>query len=623
MANRYWVNLSGTWSTTATANWSAFSALNFTASCVGTALTTTGSPALVAGMTVWSSTQVSLGTVVSGSGNNFIVTVGGTYSSQSMQAATIGAPVPTAADSVFFDQAQTYTVTCTGALTCLDITVSAGTVTFATGTTPTFAISGSMSLVTGTVWSTTGAITFNATTTGKTITTNGVSLSGAVVFNGVGGAWTLSSALTTSSSITLTNGTFNANNFNVTALTFNSATLVSNGLVLGNGTWTISASGAAWTVANPPNVTDISSSAISMSTLGSPGYSSSTPVGSGGSIYCAAVADCATGLNSNDLSASDWTFEAWINVSAFTAGVNGGQVIISKVIPVTAANQGELTFSLGTSGKLVVSVRPTTGAASSTYSSTGLVSLNTWTHVAACMTNSTSTIKMFIGGVLDTTITSATKGGGTTTTRYGIGQFANGFQPFAFSGLITQARVSNTARYSATFTPSTSPFTSDANTLLLVNQTDRGVVTSGSTGTITLTSATAKTFAGGSVQSYPTLNQGGAGALTITGSNVFSNITNTYSATGATSILFTAGSTNTFTNWNASGAVGNLLTIASVTAAIHTLSKASGTVTANYLSLTNSNATGGATWNATNSVNNGGNTGWNFAFPGNFFFMFN
>lgn len=48
-----------------------------------------------------------------------------------------GAPVPTAQDNVFFNQAGTYTVTMTGALNCLDITVSAGTVTFAQGTSPT------------------------------------------------------------------------------------------------------------------------------------------------------------------------------------------------------------------------------------------------------------------------------------------------------------------------------------------------------------------------------------------------------------------------------------------------------------------------------------------------------
>jgi len=162
MANRYWRGGAGTWDTTTTTNWSTSSG---------------------------------------GAG---------------------GASVPTAADSVFFDQAGTYTVTCTGALTCLDITVSAGTVTFANGTSPTFAISGSMSLLAGTVWSATGAITFNATTTGKTITTNGVAINTSIAFNGVGGAWTLGSALTCTdnSGISIVNGTFDTSstgNYSVTS----------------------------------------------------------------------------------------------------------------------------------------------------------------------------------------------------------------------------------------------------------------------------------------------------------------------------------------------------------------------------------------------------------------------
>ena len=73
MANRYWVGGAGTWDTTTTTHWSTSS--------------------------------------------------GGAS----------GASVPTAADSVFFDQAGTYTVTTTGALTCLDFTVSAGVVTFEIG----------------------------------------------------------------------------------------------------------------------------------------------------------------------------------------------------------------------------------------------------------------------------------------------------------------------------------------------------------------------------------------------------------------------------------------------------------------------------------------------------------
>jgi hypothetical protein len=160
--------------------------------------------------------------------------------------------------------------------------------------------------------------------------------------------------------------------------------------------------------------------------------------------------------------------------------------------------------------------------------------------------------------------------------------------------------------------------------------TTTGLTVTG-TGTISLTSASAKTFAGGSFSySGITLNQGGAGALTITGSNTFGNITNTYKSTGATSILFTAATTSTFTDWNASGESTRLLTIGSVTAASHTLSKASGTVSSDFLSISRSTATGGAGWYAgANSTDGGNNSGWIFTAPpapsagnGNFLMFF-
>jgi hypothetical protein len=132
------------------------------------------------------------------------------------------------------------------------------------------------------------------------------------------------------------------------------------------------------------------------------------------------------------------------------------------------------------------------------------------------------------------------------------------------------------------------------------------------TGTISMTAATAKTFVGGGATFNCTLNQGGVGALTITGSNTFNNITNTVQPA---SVLFTAGTTSTFTSFSLSGTLGNYITVGSVTAASHTLSKASGTVNADYLSLSRSTATGGATWNATNTINGGNNSGWVITSP--------
>jgi hypothetical protein len=154
-----------------------------------------------------------------------------------------------------------------------------------------------------------------------------------------------------------------------------------------------------------------------------------------------------------------------------------------------------------------------------------------------------------------------------------------------------------------------------ATTTAFNNAAPTGFTTTAGTGTgsISMTAATAKTFVGGGSTFNCTINQGGAGALTITGANTFSNITNTVQPA---SVLFTAGTTTTFSDFSLSGTAGNLITIGSVTAASHTLSKASGTVSRDFLSISRSTATGGAAWYAgANSTDGGNNTGWIFTAP--------
>jgi fibronectin-binding autotransporter adhesin len=81
------------------------------------------------------------------------------------------------------------------------------------------------------------------------------------------------------------------------------------------------------------------------------------------------------------------------------------------------------------------------------------------------------------------------------------------------------------------------------------------------TGTVSQTSASAKVFSGGSFDySGITVNQGGAGQLTISGNNTLANITNTYSATGATTLNFGT-NTQRVANFTATGTAGNVLTI--------------------------------------------------------------
>jgi hypothetical protein len=60
------------------------------------------------------------------------------------------------------------------------------------------------------------------------------------------------------------------------------------------------------------------------------------------------------------------------------------------------------------------------------------------------------------------------------------------------------------------------------------------------------------------------------------------------------------------------GTAGNLITLSSITAANHTLTKSGGgIITCDYMYISRSTATPGATWFATNSIDGGGNVGWN------------
>jgi hypothetical protein len=134
------------------------------------------------------------------------------------------------------------------------------------------------------------------------------------------------------------------------------------------------------------------------------------------------------------------------------------------------------------------------------------------------------------------------------------------------------------------------------------------------TGTISMTSASAKTFVGGGSVYNCTLNQGGAGTLTITGANTFNDITETVPT--ANQITFPASTTTTVNNFTLSGTAGNLVSIRSSTPGTRfTLSKSSGAVSVSYVDIQDSNATGGATWQATTTngnVDSGNNLGWSF-----------
>lgn len=107
-----------------------------------------------------------------------------------------------------------------------------------------------------------------------------------------------------------------------------------------------------------------------------------------------------------------------------------------------------------------------------------------------------------------------------------------------------------------------------------------------------------------------TLTPGGSGTFTF---NSNPRTITTLNITGPKNVVFTSSTTTTVTNWNVNGASGIPVVITATTpGTAATISIASGTVNSRFLSLRDSAATGGATFNVLDSVNVSGNTGWNF-----------
>jgi len=170
-----------------------------------------------------------------------------------------GFSVPTAADDVYFDAnsnvlATAFTVTMANSpRVCRDFLASGldGTMTLA-GVSIGLTVSGSLTFqATNFTRTYTGTTTFNATTTGKTVTTNGVAFGAAVTFDGVGGAWALGSALTTTgtATTTLTNGTLDLQSYTLSTGRFSSSNSNTRTIAFGTGQISCNSTGTVWTTA--------------------------------------------------------------------------------------------------------------------------------------------------------------------------------------------------------------------------------------------------------------------------------------------------------------------------------------------------------------------------------------
>jgi len=499
---------------------------------------------------------------------------------------TRGAGVPTATCNVFFDASSNittdaFTVTVGSGAVCNDMTASSldGVMTFAGS--GTLAVSGSFSVPASNFTRTyTGSLTFNSTSTGKTITSNGITFASAVTFNGIGGAWTLQDAFTTTDAVTLTNGTLALGSFTLTCLDFFSTNSNTRTLNFGTGkiVLTDTAASSLWDTGTTTNLT-VSGTPLVETTGG--GATTKT-------------------INSGQLSESNSISFSLLNTAGtiqFTSGntvrnltVNGAFTLSNVAISIF----GNYTYTAGTL---------TAGT-------------NAWTFAATASRTITSggathDFPFTFNGVGGTWILQdALTVGSTRVVTLTNGTFnANNFS-------VTAGQFSSNNSNTRTITMGSGTWTLSGTGTVWDLATTTGLTFNLNTANITLsdTSTTARTFAGGGL-TYNVLTIGGptgTSTTTLTGTNTFSELTST--KTVAHTIVF-PNATTTVTTFSISGSAGNLVTLSRTGASgTFTLTKSgSGLVRRDYLSISNSTATPAGTWYAgANSVDGGGNTGWNF-----------
>lgn len=447
-----------------------------------------------------------------------------------------------------------------------------------------------------------GVLTFGATSGTKFITTNGVTIDEPITINGVGGTFQLVDALTLSSTrtFTLTNGTFDLSGKTLTTGFFSSNTTTTRTLAFGIGNITCLGAGGTLFDYGSTGITVSGTPLVNISYSGSTAVTvqPSLPNEANSISFNITAGTYALSLFTAQRSVKDLNFTGFSGSLGSIASNNSiiyGSLTLSSTMTLAATN-GNLRFnSTGTNNTIT-----TAGVALPIpliFNGVGGV----W-KLQDAMTITGANLLNHFNGTIDLN--------GKTLT---LPPVANSY--FTSAGTKTLA-----------FTGGTLIAVFDFNN---ANPTGYTVTDTVGTGKISVQKTTAFAFAGGGSTFPITISNDGVGALTISGANTIKTVTTTsgnVALTGSNTITtisnsvipvtftFTAGTTQTVTDWLVNGTSGNLVTIQSATAASHTLSKPSGTVSSNYLSISRSTATGGATWYAgANSTNGGNNSGWIFS----------
>ena len=414
----------------------------------------------------------------------------------------------------------------------------------------------------------------------QTITSAGQTIY-SINITSIGGTYRLVDNVTLSTAATLTNGTIDLNNNTLTTPTFNS---------------------------NNSNVRSIlfgSSGKISVTSSGSLLFSMGTPTN------FSYTGTSNIEINNNSATAA--------TVSMGTASTEAQVLnfnIISGSYALSLLNAKNVTFTSGFTGSLVNSARTIYGNLTLSSGMTITAGTNATTFGATSGTqqitsaNKTLDFPVTINGIGGTVqLVDALTVGSTRAFTLTNGTFDANGQNVSIGTFASTAQGPRTIAFgSGTWSVSGATFN--------VSNTSGMSVTGN--GIISMTSASAKAFTGGYVNGkWPTLQQAGAGALTVTantGGVYFANMKNT---TQPATVTYTASLQYIYDAFALAGTSGNLITINTTSSGTKALLNlvSGGTVnTSNYLSIQDSYAEPiTLTWYAgANSTNVSGNVGWIF-----------
>lgn len=315
-----------------------------------------------------------------------------------------GETVPADVDDVFFDAnsgAGTTTIA-TNTANCQNLNFTGFTGTLA-GSGVILNVYGNFTLSTGMTFTFSEGIVLRATTA-KTVTTNGKSIPASIDFNGLAGTWTLQDALVCTNVIYLVRGTFDANNFNVTATRFSTDLTNTRVLTMGSGTWnlTTTATSNAWEILQSSGLTinantstiKISGSTTNIRTFMGGGltyynlwFSNATAAGQMNVTGANTFNDIQAGVEGN---AQTIRFTAATTTTVTTFTVSGAASNLITIGSITNASHTLTKAGGGTISRNFLSISYSTATPASTWStasSTDGGNNSGWTFTIAAVSN--------------------------------------------------------------------------------------------------------------------------------------------------------------------------------------------------------------------------------------------